>query len=150
MQNKTPPHPVSLDLSISGMSCASCVAQVEKALNKLPEVASVSVNLATERAHVELRQETAAERIVQAVADAGYGAELVARHVRPQPEKTTGGWQVALAVALSLPLVVPMFLNLFGMHGMLPGWLQWLLATPVQFWLGARFYRAGWKALRNR
>jgi Cu+-exporting ATPase len=150
MQNKSPNHPVSLDLSISGMSCASCVSQVEKALNTLPEVASATVNLATERAHVELRQESAVERIVQAVVEAGYGAEVVTRHIGLQTEKATGSWQVALAVALSLPLVVPMFLNLFGMHGMLPGWLQWLLATPVQFWLGARFYRAGWKALRNR
>jgi Cu+-exporting ATPase len=55
---------------------------------------------------------------------------------------------VALAAALSLPLVVPMMAALFGRHAMLPGWLQLVLATPVQFWLGARFYRAGWKALR--
>ncbi|PKO92260.1 MAG: copper-translocating P-type ATPase [Betaproteobacteria bacterium HGW-Betaproteobacteria-1] len=132
------------------MSCASCVAQVEKSLNKLPEVASATVNLATERAHVELRKEIATERIVQAVADAGYGAELVALHARPRPEAQTGGWHVAFAIVLSLPLVVPMFLNLLGMHVMLPGWLQWLLATPIQFWLGGRFYRAGWKAVRNR
>ncbi len=150
MQNKDDHHTTSLDLSISGMSCASCVAQVEKSLNKLPEVASATVNLATERAHVELRKEIATERIVQAVADAGYGAELVALHARPRPEAQTGGWHVAFAIVLSLPLVVPMFLNLLGMHVMLPGWLQWLLATPIQFWLGGRFYRAGWKAVRNR
>ena len=150
MQNKDDHHTTSLDLSISGMSCASCVAQVEKALNKLPEVVSATVNLATERAHVELQKEIATERIVQAVGDAGYGAELVALHARPKPEAQTGGWHVAFAIALSLPLIVPMFLNLIGMHVMLPGWLQWLLATPIQFWLGARFYRAGWKAVRNR
>jgi Cu+-exporting ATPase len=150
MQNKDDHHTTSLDLSISGMSCASCVAQVEKALNKLPEVVSATVNLATERAHVELQKEIATERIVQAVVDAGYGAELVALHARPKPEAQTGGWHVAFAIALSLPLVVPMFLNLLGMHAMLPGWLQWLLATPIQFWLGARFYRAGWKAVRNK
>ena len=150
MQNKDDHHTTSLDLSISGMSCASCVAQVEKALNKLPEVVSATVNLATERAHVELQKKIATERIVQAVVDAGYGAELVALHARPKPEAQTGGWHVAFAIALSLPLVVPMFLNLLGMHAMLPGWLQWLLATPIQFWLGARFYRAGWKAVRNK
>jgi Cu+-exporting ATPase len=55
---------------------------------------------------------------------------------------------VIIAAALSLPLVVPMVGDLFGRHWMLDGTLQWLLATPVQFWLGARFYRAGWKALR--
>jgi len=133
MQNKDDHLTTSLDLSISGMSCASCVAQVEKALNKLPEVASATVNLATERAHIELQKETTAERIVQAVVDAGYGAEVVALHAHPRPEAQTGGWHVAFAVALSLPLIVPMLLNLLGMHIMLPGWLQWLLATPIQF-----------------
>ncbi|MGZ5112174.1 MAG: copper-translocating P-type ATPase [Usitatibacter sp.] len=54
---------------------------------------------------------------------------------------------VAIAGALSLPLVLPMIAGLFGAHWMLPAWIQWLLATPVQFWIGARFYRAGWKAL---
>ena len=57
-------------------------------------------------------------------------------------------WPVALAILLSLPLVAPMLGSLAGAHWMLPGWLQLALATPVQFWLGARFYRAGWKALR--
>jgi cation transport ATPase len=61
-------------------------------------------------------------------------------------------WPVAAAAILSLPLVLPMFGQLFGTDAatasMLPGWIQLLLATPVQFWLGARFYRAGWKALR--
>ncbi|HEX5634631.1 MAG TPA: heavy metal translocating P-type ATPase, partial [Gemmatimonadales bacterium] len=55
---------------------------------------------------------------------------------------------VVFATVLTAPLVVPMVGELFGAHWMLPGWLALLLATPVQFWLGARFYRAGWKALR--
>src|SRR5690606_33271342 len=50
----------------------------------------------------------------------------------------------------SLPLVLHMLALPLGEHWMLPGWVQWLLATPVQFWLGARFYRAGWKALKAR
>ena len=66
----------------------------------------------------------------------------------PPPAPSRDGWKVALAAALSAPLVIPMLGDLFGRHWMLAGWLQWLLATPVQFWLGARFYRAGWKALR--
>ncbi|MDZ4098424.1 MAG: heavy metal translocating P-type ATPase, partial [Methylophilaceae bacterium] len=57
---------------------------------------------------------------------------------------------MVFAIVLSLPLVVPMFLNFLGSHIMVPGWLQWLLATPIQFWLGARFYIAAWKAVRNR
>ena len=55
---------------------------------------------------------------------------------------------MAIAAALSAPLVLPMIGLLFGQHWMLPGWIQLALATPVQFWLGARFYRAGWKAVK--
>ncbi len=149
MQTTNDQVETSLDLSITGMSCASCVSQIEKALNNLPEVASVAVNLATERAHVNLAAKTRPERIIQAVIDAGYGAEVISQGQRRE-EVHTGGWHVVFAVLLSLPLVVPMFLNFFGMHIMVPGWLQWLLATPVQFWLGARFYKAGWKAAINR
>lgn len=138
----------SLDLAITGMSCASCVAQVEKALNKLPEVGNASVNLATEQAHIELVKDIAPEQLIKAVSDAGYGAELI-RQGQRREEKPTGGWHVVFAIVLSLPLVVPMFLNFLGSHVMVPGWLQWLLATPIQFWLGARFYIAGWKAVRN-
>jgi len=139
----------SLDLAITGMSCASCVSQVEKALSQLPEVASVAVNLATERAHVSLAKPLDAEHIIQAVIDTGYGAEVI-RQGQRREEIHTGGWHVVFAIVLSLPLVVPMFLNFLGSHIMVPGWLQWLLATPIQFWLGARFYIAAWKAVRNR
>lgn len=150
MQNKDNQHTASLNLSISGMSCASCVAQVEKALNKLPEVTSATVNLATERAHVELAKPIKPERVIQAVIDAGYGAEAMSHQGYHRAEPLLGGWHILFAILLSLPLIIPMFLNLLGMHVMLPGWLQWLLATPVQFWLGARFYKAGWKAVRNK
>lgn len=138
----------SLDLAITGMSCASCVSQVEKALNNLPGVASVAVNLATERAHIDSLEPIEAEQAIQAVVDAGYGAEVI-RQGQRRVETHTGGWHVVFAIVLSLPLVVPMFLNFLGSHIMVPGWLQWLLATPIQFWLGARFYIAAWKAVRN-
>ena len=137
----------ALDLSIEGMSCASCVGRVEKALQKVPGVLQASVNLATEKAHVVVAG-TAAETLLAAVEKAGYHASLatVAPAERPKP-----GWPawspVAAAALLSLPLVAPMLGMPFGFDWMLPGWLQLALATPVQFWLGARFYRAGWKAL---
>ena len=141
----------SLTLDISGMTCASCSSRVEKALAKVPGVLEASVNLATEKATVKLVQGGSAAALIAAVERAGYGAQL------PQPTGEAGAaparalpdwWPVALAIGLSLPLIVPMLAGLAGAHWMLPGWLQWLLATPVQFWLGARFYRAGWKALR--
>ena len=139
----------SITLDISGMTCASCSSRVEKALAKVPGVIEASVNLATEQASVKRVQGTSAAALIAAVERAGYGARLPAPSgaapatVRRLPD----WWPVALAIGLSLPLAAPMLGDLFGAHWMLPGWVQWLLATPVQFWLGARFYRAGWKAL---
>ncbi|MGE5319392.1 MAG: heavy metal translocating P-type ATPase [Hyphomicrobiaceae bacterium] len=141
----------SCTLDISGMTCASCSARVEKALNKVPGVLDASVNLATERATVKLAQGTSAAALIAAVERAGYGAQLPqsAAAIPATPARMLPDWwPIALAIALSLPLIAPMLGSLAGLHWMLPGWLQLALATPVQFWLGARFYRAGWKALR--
>ena len=140
----------ALGFEVEGMTCASCVARVEKALQAVPGVAEASVNLATEKATV--RGAAAPEAILAAIRKAGYEARPV-DPARPAAAPASGAglpawWPVALAAALSLPLVAPMLAQPFGLDWMLPGWLQLLLATPVQFWLGARFYRAGWKALR--
>ncbi|HEX3138738.1 MAG TPA: heavy metal translocating P-type ATPase, partial [Rhizobacter sp.] len=137
---------LTLQLPIEGMSCASCVKHVEKALSGVSGVESVSVNLATEQATVVRRQGSGgAADLIAAVQRAGYTAREPAS---PAPPPRHDGWQVVLAAALSAPLVLPMLLAPFGLHWMLPGWLQLLLATPVQFWLGARFYVGGWKSLR--
>ncbi|OYW40729.1 MAG: copper-translocating P-type ATPase [Hydrogenophilales bacterium 12-61-10] len=141
----------SCALDISGMTCATCSARVEKALAKVPGVLDASINLATEQATVKLVKGTSPAALIAAVERAGYGAQLPQSAGETPPVSQPllpDWWPVALAMALSLPLVAPMLGSLFGAHWMLPGWLQWLLATPVQFWLGARFYRAGWKALR--
>ncbi|MFP5381188.1 MAG: heavy metal translocating P-type ATPase [Gammaproteobacteria bacterium] len=140
----------TVTLAITGMTCASCSTRVEKALARVPGVLEASVNLATEQATVNGVRGMSLAALLAAVERAGYGARLPpapgeapAAPARALPE----WWPVAAAMLLSLPLVLPMFGSLVGAHWMLPGWLQWLLATPVQFWLGARFYRAGWKAL---
>ena len=141
----------SCALDISGMTCASCSTRVEKALGKVPGVLDASVNLATEQATVKLAQGTSPAALIAAVERAGYGAQLPqsANEIPAAPARALPDWwPVALAIALSLPLIAPMLGSLLGAHWMLPGWLQLALATPVQFWLGARFYRAGWKALR--
>ncbi|WP_046656555.1 heavy metal translocating P-type ATPase [Lysobacter capsici] len=78
------------------------------------------------------------------------GTATAAAHGNAKPTLTRETRHLLIAAALSLPLVAPMLGLLFGQHWMLPGWLQFALATPVQFWLGARFYRAGWSALRAR
>ena len=136
-----------IKLPIEGMTCASCVARVEKALKRVPGVGSAEVNLATETATVSLAEGAAPESLVAAVRDAGYEARLVPA---AEPAGDRSWWPVALAAVLTLPLLVPMAGGAMGADWMLPGWLQFVLATPVQFWLGARFYRAGWKALLAR
>ncbi|CAN7328623.1 heavy metal translocating P-type ATPase [Rhizobacter sp. LjRoot28] len=137
-------------LSVEGMTCASCVGRVEKALHAVPGVMSASVNLATERATVRSAGPLPAGALVAAIVKAGYAAHDLSS---PAAEAgvlppSTGGWAVVIAAALTLPLVAPMLLQPFGIHAMLPAWLQWLLATPVQFVFGWRFYRAAWHAVR--
>ncbi|THC42514.1 heavy metal translocating P-type ATPase [Massilia sp. Mn16-1_5] len=132
---------------ISGMTCASCVARVEKAIRAVPGVEEVGVNLATERASVH--GSAAPGAILAAVKKAGYEAAVTPDAGPAQRERATPArWPLALAALLTVPLLAPMLGQAAGLDWALPGWLQWLLATPVQFWLGARFYRAGWKALR--
>ncbi len=152
----------SVTLMIDGMTCASCVSRVEKALLRVPGVVQAEVNLATESAAVTLaaRQidQPAQIALVAAVQRAGYAAKLrqaesgAAVGADAAPRRSAEWWPVAVAAALSAPLVLPMFGLLLGPQfahqWMLPGWIQLALATPVQFWLGARFYRAGWHALR--
>jgi len=142
-----------LSLQIEGMTCASCVSRVEKALAKVPGVASATVNLATERAEVEFADRTLdVQNLIAAVQKAGYAAHEVEEETPVAPatfaRRWPDWWPVAVAALLSAPLMLPMLGLLFGSAWMLDGWLQLALATPVQFWLGARFYRAGWKALK--
>ncbi|HAT29742.1 MAG TPA: copper-transporting ATPase [Janthinobacterium sp.] len=149
---------VSLD--IEGMTCASCAGRVEKALLKVPGVLAASVNLATENAYVTLLGGVEVDSLIGAVEAAGYHATppgeqatttaVAVADARRDARDRRDGIKVALAALLSLPLLAPMLLEWVGLHLMLAPWLQWLLATPVQFWLGARFYRAGWKALLAR
>ncbi len=144
-----------IKLNIGGMTCASCVGRVEKVITKVPGVISVVVNLATERARVvTFDRDRVLPAILDAVQAAGYTAtaENGASDAASSESGANGGWPdwwpVAMSAALTVPLTAPMVGGLLGQEWMLPGWLQLALATPVQFWLGARFYRAGWRALR--
>ena len=137
-------------IGIGGMTCASCVARVERAIGRVPGVESVSVNLATESARVvwSQAQPDHSARLRRAVRDAGY-EPLAAEHLEQvNPSRWAGFLPVAVGVVLSLPLVLPMLGDLLHQHWMLPALWQFLLATPVQFILGARFYKAGWHALK--
>jgi Cu+-exporting ATPase len=148
-------HPI--DLGVGGMTCASCVSRVEKVLKKQAGVSGATVNLATESARVMLDAAPDAEtlaRIKRAVRDAGYEP----RAMDAMDAGTGDHWHgisvdflpVLAGLLLSAPLALPMVGDLFGKHWMLPAWMQFALATPVQFWLGARFYKAGWHALKAR
>lgn len=149
----TPP-PLSpnsdIQIQIEGMTCASCVRRVEKALSNVPGVSGATVNLATEQATVHLQTDVPVAQLLTAVDQAGYAGRLLeANHPAP-PLQLPAWWPVALGVLLSLPLMAPMLLQSWGIDGMLPGHWQWALATPVQFGLGWRFYKAGYKAVRAR
>ncbi|HQX91122.1 MAG TPA: heavy metal translocating P-type ATPase [Thermomonas sp.] len=144
------PAESAIHLSIRGMTCASCVGRVEKALRKVDGVRDATVNLATETAAVQ--GSATVQALLAAVERAGYHAseEDATPAAAPPPGMPRDTRHLLLAAVFSLPLVAPMLLMPFGVHWALPGWAQWLLATPVQFWLGARFYRAGFAALRTR
>ena len=138
----------TIDLAVTGMTCAGCVSRVERALRAAPGVTDAAVNLATERARV-LGNGLDVAVLEEAVRKAGYEAEPVrlATPVAP-PSPTQGLWPVVAGAVLSVPLLATMAAHMAGSTIMLPGWVQFALATPVQFWLGARFYAGAWKALR--
>jgi P-type Cu+ transporter len=169
----TPPRPAdatpsrTTELDIGGMTCASCAMRVEKALGKVSGVASVSVNLATETATVNPDQTGAGadpDALIAAVRKAGYEATLIAPPDAPasgadaaalsatadsKRNQTRRELAAVLASAvLTLPLVLPMVGEWFGLHTMLSPWLQFGLASIVQFVFGARFYRAAYRAVR--
>jgi Cu+-exporting ATPase len=146
-------RPDRRELAISGMTCATCAGRVERALAAVPGVRHARVNLATQRATVQgLGGLLRPAALIEAVRDAGYDATLLTGDAAQQraAEQADAARlrrllsQVLAAAALSLPLLLPMA------GTPLPGWVALLLATPVQFGIGARFYIAAWKALRAR
>ncbi len=141
------------ELQITGMTCAACSARIEKVLNRMPEV-SAAVNFATEKARIDFNPQSATvPALIAAIQRAGYdahpmrdfAAEKQARAEAYRHERA----QFVIALLLTAPLLLEMGLMLAGIHLMLPSWLQWLLATPVQFWSGKRFYTGAWHSLRG-
>jgi len=150
-----------LDLRVTGMSCASCAANVERALKRVAGVRAANVNLATSRATVMFDpRRVDAGRIVRAVRDAGYdvpdpagdperrGGEALRADEEYRTLKTSVIWGGALALVVFLGSMRHWFP---WMPGVLQNsWVLWALATPVQFGLGRRFYKGAWGALRHR
>ena len=153
----------TVEMTIEGMTCAACATRLEKVLNRVEGV-EASVNLASERARVRYRPGIVSHaRLLEAVAGAGFTGRLAddrsreeekARKLAAYRQELRRFW---IAAALTLPLVAQMATMLSPAalsgsamdHDVLPRWLQLVLATPVQFWIGWRFYDGAWKALRG-
>jgi Cu+-exporting ATPase len=149
----------TVELSIGGMTCAACSARIERQLNKLPGV-EAAVNLPAERAHI--RFDPAAvdvDKLIATIVKTGFTAtpstadtrgEEKARKEAAYRAEVKRFW---IALALTLPLIAQMpfmFGAASNVHAdILPRWLQFALATPVQFWIGWRFYVGGWNAVRG-
>lgn len=127
-----------VDLQITGMHCASCSARLEKALNQVSGVSAV-VNIATEKASITFDpQQADIEHLIATVRNTGFDAHP-ARDFAAEKAARSRAYrrellQFGIALLLTLPLLIEMLLMFFGVHSNMPGWLQWLLATPVQFW----------------
>ena len=141
------------ELQITGMHCASCSARLEKSLNQLPHVSAV-VNIATEKASITFDPATTdLDILIETVRKTGFDAhparDFAAEKAARQAVLRRDRRQFLVALLLTLPLIIEMLLMFAGIPALLPLWLQWLLATPVQFWAGARFYSGAWSALRS-
>ncbi len=148
--------PRSVQLQLHKMTCAACANHIEKALNKIPHV-SAMVNVATETARINfIPGLVTIDQLIDAVINAGYGAHEISESSHAEEKaRRQAAYQAELrlfwiSAILTLPLVLQMG-AMFSGHDMemLPRWLQWLLATPVQFWIGHRFYIGGWHSLRG-
>ena len=151
----------TVELGIEGMHCAACSTRIEKVLNRLPGV-EAAVNLAAEQARVRYLPGAAdVALLIAAIERAGFKARLIDDRSRAEEKaRKLAAYQAELrrfwiSAALTLPLVAQM-LTMFDPAGwaahhqdLLPRWLQLALATPVQFWIGWRFYDGGWKSLRG-
>lgn len=148
----------STDLQLIGMSCVNCAAKIEKTLNNLPHV-KASVNFATEKAHVEFSGDGLESKdLIQAIRDIGYQAFEMNSDIDQSKVKEAAAAEYkkdllhfTVAAILTAPFLVEMVMMFFGgHHEFMPRWLQLILATPVQFWVGWRFYRGSYYALKSK
>ena len=146
----------TLEFHITGMTCATCVGRVEKALASVPGVSAVQVNLATEVAAATVSAGVVgAAELIRAIEKAGYVAtpkttdEEREAALRAEAEQRLKAeqWAVVGAALFSLPLVGQMGVMIAGLGWHLPAWGELVLAAPVQFWFGRRFYGAAWRAV---
>lgn len=146
--------PTQLSFHVSGMHCASCASNIQRKLKKTTGIADASVNYANEQATVTFDgTKINTTEIVQAVSDVGYMAHIDSGNNTDFAEKE----RAAEISNLKHTLVVSGIFSLLLMATMIPGipmwlhnpWFLWLVATPVQFWAGKRFYQGAWSGLKN-
>ena len=150
-----------VDLALEGMTCAACATRIEKVLNRVDGV-DAAVNFATETARVRYdRARVDTDALIAAVARAGYGARVKvdeAAEREREAARRLKAWrslrrELAAAIVLTIPFGVQMIAMLVpgaSMHAeWMPRWLQFALATPVQFVIGRRFYVGAWHSLRG-
>lgn len=143
--------PITVSFHISGMHCASCAANIQRALSKEPGIINVSVNYANEQGWVKFKPaQINFQTITKTIAKLGYQAHL---ETDPAVDLSALERQTELQ-SLKQQLIIGGGLTLLLLFSMLPGlmisnWLLLLLATPIQFWLGKRFYQGALAALKN-
>jgi Cu+-exporting ATPase len=148
----------NVTLEISGMTCASCVRRVERALSRVEGVETASVNFAAETAHVTTREPVAVEKLVAAVEKAGYGARPAQAGEDRQAERDVHAHRILLTLMFGALLGLPAMVLAMGMDLFdwaiaddmrLTGFVALALATPVQAVLGWRYYRGSFASLRH-
>lgn len=133
-----------ITLDIKGMTCASCVSRVERALKKDDGVISASVNLATEKANVVYdNSKLDAAKVVSLVSKAGYEASPASTPIDKSEALAKDKKLIIISILLTLPLVMGMVINIHP-------WVQWMIATPIQFFIGKRFYQSAFSAIKAK
>lgn len=151
---------LTIELGVQGMHCASCAARLERTISARDGVVAAEVQLVNERARIRVVPGTTVESLFEAVKSAGFVPNYLPRQTAAEAfaddearfarVARRDGWLLSASIALTLPLVLPMVAMLVGWHLHLSPWVELALATVVQFWLGARFYRGGINALLHR
>lgn len=153
----------SFTFQISGMTCAGCSARLERMLTALPGVLSAEVNFSIEQARItQVPGIQTPASLREQIEGLGFGAQLAqgsasARRqqlLEREAQESAAAHQALIQVIVSALLTLPLLVGMFAMAGLLPwhlpAWLELVLATPVQFWVGRRFYRGAWLAIKNR
>lgn len=139
-------------LTVQNVTCAACTARIEKVLAKLPGVQQVSANLATNQVQISWVAGVATlNAIKERLSAINYPVieESHASDEHTEHSRNTLLWHSVIGLGLSAPMIISMFLTMLGWNAMLPAWVQWALTTPIQFWLGLRFYRGAFSALKH-